>query len=154
MRIAAALTGLVLACLAVPGIAHEDGKHVVPEAERDRAAELQAEGPSENAGIAGVRDLGRIGIGGEFETPDGRILRAREITIEPGGVVAVHRHQGRPGLAYILEGEIVEHRNDAEEPITRGIGAVSFEKTGVIHWWENRGDSTVRALVVDIVPAE
>ena len=74
--------------------------------------------------------------------------------IAPGGVIAVHRHEGRPGLAYILEGEIIEHRNDAEGTVLRRAGDVSFEKSGVVHWWENVSDARVRALIVDIVDAE
>lgn len=148
----------MLACALLLGVmgtasAH-DGHEVVPEAERERARELQAEGPQDNRGVKSVAGLGDIGLDGEFESPEGRVLRARELVIEPGGRVAVHQHQGRPGLAYILEGEIVEHRNDKPEPVVRRAGAVSFEKTGVTHWWENRSDAPVRALVVDIVPAE
>jgi len=82
----------------------------------------------------------------------GRVLRAREIVIAPGGVIAVHEHNTRPGVAYILEGEIVEHRNDSDKPVLRRPGDAAFERTGVAHWWENRSDKPVRALVVDIVP--
>jgi quercetin dioxygenase-like cupin family protein len=135
-------------------LAAHEGAAVVPQAERESAAVSQVSGPTENRGVRSVRSLGDTALAGEFESPDGRILRVREIVVEPGGVVAVHRHQGRPGLAYILAGEIVEHRNDASQPIVRSAGAVSFEKTGVIHWWENRSADAVKALVVDIVPAE
>lgn len=91
-------------------------------------------------------------LGGEFDGMQGRELRAREIVIAPGGVIAVHEHNTRPGVAYILEGEIIEHRNDNDKPIRRRQGDAAFERTGVAHWWENRSEKTVRALVVDIVP--
>lgn len=133
--------------------AHENEPMIVPDAEREQAAELRASGPAENRGVESVRNLGKVDLTGEFESPDGRILRVREIVIKPGGVVAVHQHQSRPGMAYILEGEIVEHRNDSDDPVARNAGAVSFEKTGVTHWWENKSNGKVRALVVDIVPA-
>jgi quercetin dioxygenase-like cupin family protein len=133
--------------------AHESGSDVVPQRERRIAQDLQATGPKENKGIS-VSPLGNVSLEGELPGAAGKILRAREITIAPGGVVAVHQHEGRPGLAYILEGEVYEHRNDETGSVLRRAGAVSFEKTGVTHWWENKSDQKMRAIVVDIVPAE
>lgn len=133
--------------------AHESGESVVPEKERQIAQGLQATGPKENKGVA-VAPLGNVSLDGELPGVTGKIMRAREITIAPGGMVAVHQHDGRPGLAYILEGEVYEHRNDETGSVLRKVGAVSFEKTGVTHWWENKSDQRMRAIVVDIVPAE
>ena len=70
----------------------------------------------------------------------------------PGGVVGVHQHARRPGVLYMLEGELVEVRNDSKTPFQRGVGDVSFEKGGVIHWWRNDSGAEAIALVVDIVP--
>lgn len=133
--------------------AHESGESVVPQQERKIAQDLKATGPKENKGVA-VAPLGNVSLEGELPGVTGKILRAREITIEPGGVVAVHQHDGRPGLAYILEGEVYEHRDDETGSILRKPGAISFEKTGVTHWWENKSDQKMRAIVVDIVPVE
>jgi quercetin dioxygenase-like cupin family protein len=133
--------------------AHESGNTVVPEKEKQIARDLHATGPKENKGIA-VSPLGSVSLEGELPGVTGKIMRAREITIEPGGVVAVHQHDGRPGMAYILEGEVYEHRNDETGSVFRKAGAISFEKTGVTHWWENRSDKKMRAIVVDIVPIE
>lgn len=135
-------------------LAHEDERKVVPDKEREIARDLQTEGPKENRGIESVKVLGSVSLEGELPGVTGRVLRSRELVIAPGGVVAVHQHDGRPGVAYILEGEIVEHRSDASDEIIPGAGAVAFEKTGLTHWWENKSDKPVRALVVDIVPAE
>lgn len=126
---------------------------VVPSAERESAAARAFAGPTQNRGVESVTPVGSVALGEEFEGMQGRVLRAREIIVAPGGVVAVHEHHKRPGLAYILEGEIVEHRNDQAEPLVRRAGDAAFERTGVVHWWENRSDKPVRALVVDIVPA-
>ncbi len=137
---------------AITASAHPE-LQVVPEAERERAQELAAEGPSETVGVEAIHDLGRIALTGEFAAaPDGHVLRARELVINPGGIVGVHAHTGRPGVAYILEGEIVEHRSDEDAPVLRRAGDTSFEYTGLLHWWHNESDATVRALVVDIVP--
>lgn len=127
---------------------------VVPADEYERARELAAAGPEATHGVESVRDLGALPLAGEFDAPpDDRILRARELTIAPGGVVAVHEHNQRPGVAYILEGELFEHRSDRDEPERRQQGDTAFEYTGLLHWWENRSDAPARALVIDIVPA-
>jgi len=132
-------------------IAEEGVVSVVPEHEHKSAEKLGSVGPTETKGIKSVKSLGEVSLSGEFKSLDGRFMRARELTISPGGVVAVHRHDARPGVAYILEGEIIEFRNDAAHGILRKRGEVSFEKTGVVHWWENKSDKMVRALVVDII---
>lgn len=143
---------IVSVALLVSGAANGgEGHSVVPDRERHAATERVTDGPQENRGIESVTALGTVALGGEFPGMEGKELRAREIVIAPGGIVAVHRHDARPGLAYILEGEIIEHRNDADGPLKRSAGNVAFEKTGVVHWWENTGDAPVRALVVDIV---
>ncbi len=112
----------------------------------------RADFPSENKKIKEVKNLGVVALGTEFPGLEGRNLRVRKITIAPGGVVAFHEHQKRPGFAYILEGEIVEHRDNGKTTIKHGRGSISFEKTGVNHWWENKGTTDVVALVADIVP--
>jgi quercetin dioxygenase-like cupin family protein len=126
---------------------------IVPGYEYDIAAEKrELDGPTETKGVAAVEKLGAIELGDEFPPMTGHRFRAREITIEPGGVIAVHQHERRPGFAYILEGEIIEHRNDHPEPLLRRRGDVAVERTGVTHWWENKSDGIVRALIVDIIP--
>lgn len=111
-------------------------------------------GPKETRGIASIDPLGIIDLGGEFPAMEGRQMRARIFTIEPGGVVGIHTHDQRPGYAFIVSGSIVEHRNDQPGPLTRHAGDISIEKAGVTHWWENSFSEPVRALVVDIFTPE
>jgi len=111
-------------------------------------------GPSESRGIASIDPIGIIALGGEFPTMQGRQLRARIFTIEPGGVVSIHTHIQRPGYAFIISGSIVEHRNDSPEPLVRNSGDIAMEKEGVTHWWENTFAEPVKALVVDIFTPE
>lgn len=134
-------------------LAHPDeSPRLVPQQEQDL---VQTEkGPKENQFIESVQMLGSVALDNEFISPKGRILRAREITILPNGVVAVHQHNSRPGIAYVLEGELIEYRNDATLPITRSVGAAAFEKTGVTHWWVNKSSSKAKILVIDIVLQE
>lgn len=124
---------------------------VVPGQEREIAQNIAAEGPTETKLIESIEVLSSIPLEDEFVDLEGRVLRAREITILPGGQVAVHQHESRPGIAYVLEGELIEHRNDESNPVTRGVGAVASEKTGIVHWWANKSSRKAKVLVVDIV---
>lgn len=134
--------------------AHEANHDVVPEGEYATANKLGLEGPSETKGVAGVEKLGLINLAEEFPQMEGRQFRAREIIVDPDGVIAIHQHHQRPGIAYILQGEIVEHRSDQSEPVVRKAGDVAIEKTGISHWWENKSGAVVKALVIDIIPVE
>lgn len=136
----------------------EDGQIILlSEAEpggADQGILRELDGPTESKGIAFIEPLGIVELGAEFPGMEGRQLRARLFTIEPGGIVGIHTHNQRPGYAYILSGRIIEHRNDAAEPIAHTAGSISMEKTGVTHWWENPFDEPVKALVVDIFTPE
>lgn len=111
-------------------------------------------GPTSTRGVSSIDVLGVIELGEEFPAMQGRQMRARVFTIEPGGVIAIHAHEQRPGYALILSGSIVEHRNDQTGPVVRNKGDVAIEKSGVAHWWENVSGEVVEALVVDVVGVE
>ena len=132
----------------------DGGKTVVPPSERAIAQDLAADGPTETLGIEASTVLGSMSLAGEFAGTEGHMLRVREVTVLPGGQVAVHQHTSRPGAAYVLEGELVEHRNDVDGPLVRHVGDVALEKTGTIHWWKNESSEKAKVLVVDIVPNE
>jgi len=125
---------------------------VVPDAEKKIAQDKKLEGPTKTHGIEGVKTLVELSLGSEFPGLDGQQMRARELVVGAGAVVAVHQHEKRPGFAYMLEGEMVEHRNDTEGAIVRRVGDVAIERTGVSHYWENKSGKVARAIVVDIVP--
>ncbi len=140
-----------------PLMAHEvvvNSTVVVPESEKERAQELLADGPTETSGIGGVTLLGAVSLDGEFTSSDGLAMRVRELVINPGGIVAVHEHDNRPGIAYIIEGELTEHRSSEDAGVVKSAGSIAMERSGVIHWWENTSALPARALVVDIVPSE
>jgi quercetin dioxygenase-like cupin family protein len=138
----------------VPAYAQDAEPKVVPDAEYAIAQEMKLEGPTETVGIESSTILGAVPLGGDFEALKGRKLRARVVVVLPGARIAVHMHEQRPGVAYLIEGELVEHRSDTEKPLTRHAGDASFEKTGIVHWWENLSANKARVLVVDIVPED
>src|SRR5215210_2000837 len=69
----------------------------------------QSTAPTENKGIkVGAPTV--LNLDQEVEGVEGRQLRMRTVTVEPGGVVGVHSHKGRPAVAYVVQGTLTEHR--------------------------------------------
>ena len=123
---------------------------VSSEIEKENAKILGAQGPSETHGIES-EVLAMIPLGREFDVMQAYSLRSRRIRVEPEGVIAVHQHQSRPGILYMLEGQMTEHRNDSDTPLTRKQAEVSTEVHGLIHWWINDSGEEAVVYVVDIV---
>jgi quercetin dioxygenase-like cupin family protein len=104
------------------------------------AAPTQAVGSTTQA-------LGTIDIGPEVNLP-GYQLRARAVTIAPGGHLAVHTHQGRPTQEYVAQGTVIEVRNG--QRIEHKAGTMVQASNGVTHWWENHGTEMVVLVPVDV----
>ena len=103
----------------------------------------------------GVADevLATVDLGPEIEGMAGRQLRMRMVTIEPGGVYGpIHDHKDRPGVVYILEGTITDHRDGIATDYGPGVGWPEDRNT--THWLENRGTSRAVEISVDIVRQE
>ncbi len=154
MRIAIATLAAALLAAGATLTAAAEGPEVVPAHEAARARAMGMEGPTETSGIESSVVLGSIPLNNDFPALEGRVLRARVVTLSPGGTVAIHQHDARPGIAYVLEGEVTEHRNDTEGALVRRAGDAAFEQSGIVHWWQNDSTKPVRVIVVDIVPAD
>ena len=144
------LTGLVMAGTAA--MAHENNAvQTVTPAKEQRTPPPGAPAVTTKVGI---EPLGNLDLSGEFSALEGRMLRTRRITIAPGGSVAWHQHQRRPGVAYVIEGTLIEIRDDGSAPrsIQRTAGDAVFESTGVLHGWRNNSDQPAKAVVIDLVP--
>jgi quercetin dioxygenase-like cupin family protein len=97
-----------------------------------------------------VKLLSTVDLGPEIEGMQGRQLRMRLVTIEPGGVYGpVHDHVGRPGTVYVLEGTITDHRDGVATDYGPGPGWP--EDANTTHWLENRGTTPAVEISVDIV---
>lgn len=119
------------------------------------AGKAQEAYPTEHKGI-GVTQLGvvpeesvirQIGI-------DGYFLQLRLATLEPGGQVARHQHDTRPGLVYTLEGSWIEGSPDGEREYPSGEGIALVEDADTDHWFYNRSDEPVTVLICDMGLAE
>lgn len=104
-------------------------------------------GPTDSQGSTS-KSLGSIDLSTQIDGLTGRQLRARLVTIAPGGHLAAHSHKDRPTMEYVVQGNVIEIRNGVEIPHVAGdmVSATSE----VSHWWENRGTETVVLLPVDV----
>ena len=106
----------------------------------------------ETTGVA-VEVLATVVLAGEIDGMAGRQLRMRMVTIEPGGVFGpLHDHVGRPGIVYVLQGAITDHRDGIATDYGPGVGWPEDRDT--LHWLENRGPVPAIEISVDIVSQE
>jgi quercetin dioxygenase-like cupin family protein len=100
-----------------------------------------------------AEELATVDLGPEIEGMTGRRLRMRLFTFEPGAVFGpVHDHKGRPGLVYILQGTITDHRDGVATDYGPGPGWPEDRTT--THWLENRGTGPAVEVSVDIVTGD
>lgn len=81
----------------------------------------------------------------------GHKLQLRAVTIMPGGHIAKHGHENRPGLVKVITGAWIEGRESGETlytPASKGM----VEDENTVHWVFNRGDTAATAIVCDIAP--
>jgi quercetin dioxygenase-like cupin family protein len=107
----------------------------------------QHEAP-ETRGIT-VEQLVALDLRAEIEGMAGRQLRMRKVTIEPGGVLGpIHDHRDRPGVVYILQGTITDHRDGVATEYGPGLGWPEDRNT--LHWLENRAATPAVEISIDI----
>ncbi len=100
-----------------------------------------------------VKLLATVDLGPEIEGMERRQFRMRMVTIEPGGMIGpIHDHKDRPGIVYILQGTITDHRDGVDTDYGPGVGWPEDRKT--THWLENRGTIQAVEISVDIVGQE
>ena len=93
--------------------------------------------------------LNTFDLGPEINGLAGRQFRMRKVTIEPGGVIGpLHDHKDRPGMVYILQGRITDHRDGVAREYGPGLGWPEDRNT--LHWLENTGTETAVEISVDI----
>ncbi len=108
----------------------------------------EKKGP-ETSGVT-VKLLGAVDLGPEIDGMNGRQLRMRLVTMDPGAVFGpVHDHKDRPGIVFILQGTITDHRDGVATDYGPGLGWPEDRNT--IHWLENKSTIPAVEISVDIV---
>jgi quercetin dioxygenase-like cupin family protein len=90
-----------------------------------------------------------VDLGPEFAGMDGRQLRLRVLTIEPGGHIGLHSHKERPSVVYFLQGTDIVTREDGTSQ-TFKAGDVTAEPGTTVHWHRNDGKDAVVLITADI----
>lgn len=97
--------------------------------------------------------LATFDLGAEIEGMEGRQFRMRMFTFEPGAVFGpLHDHRDRPGMVFVLQGTITDHRDGNATDYRPGVGWPEDRNTS--HWLENRGAVPAVEISVDIVRSE
>jgi quercetin dioxygenase-like cupin family protein len=111
---------------------------------------MRDEQPAPETKGVGVELLAALDLGPEIEGMAGRQLRMRLVTFEPGAVFGpIHGHRDRPGMVYILQGRITDHRDGVTTEYGPGLGWPEDRST--MHWLENTGATPAVEISVDVV---
>jgi quercetin dioxygenase-like cupin family protein len=93
--------------------------------------------------------LRTLDLSNEMDSTKGRTLRMRRITVQPGGVLGLHNHVGRPAITYLLQGEMT-YRQEGRPDQVIGPGGGFAEGRATTHWAENTGKTPAVWIAVDI----
>jgi quercetin dioxygenase-like cupin family protein len=93
--------------------------------------------------------LRSLDLTGELESGKGRPLRMRRLTLQPGGVLALHNHVDRPAVTYMLQGQMTYHQ-EGRPSVVVNPGEGFAEGRATTHWAENTGSVPAVWIGVDI----
>jgi quercetin dioxygenase-like cupin family protein len=93
--------------------------------------------------------LRSLDLTSELASTQGRYLRMRKITLQPGGVLGIHNHVDRPAITYLLQGEVTYHAEGRPAQVIRPGGGFA-EGRNTTHWAENSGTTPAVWIAVDI----
>ena len=111
-------------------------------------ATLAQESPTDNKGLKAV-ELRSIELSSEIDSVQGRKLRLRVLTLEPGGVVGLHSHKDRPTVLHVIKGTLVSHPQGKPEVALRpGDGLAEGKDSS--HWVQNTGSEPAEFITVDV----
>jgi quercetin dioxygenase-like cupin family protein len=103
-----------------------------------------------------TQDVGRseellrsLDLTNELESTRDRPLRMRKLTLQPGGVLALHNHVDRPAITYMLQGQMTIHQEGMPDRIVNPGGGLA-EGRATTHWAENTGNVPAVWIAVDI----
>lgn len=94
-----------------------------------------------------------VELGPEIPGMEGRELRIRLLTIEPGGDIKVHSHKNRPAAFYVIQGATTITYGDGT--VKRfPVGSMGHADKNTTHWHHNNEGEPVVFLAADIFQAK
>jgi len=113
-----------------------------------QVANSQQDAPKGNTGFKSALKQA-VDLGPEIEGMNGRELRMRVLTIEPGGHIGIHSHKDRPSVVYFLKGADTVTLADGTVKHF-GPGDTTSANKGTTHWHRNDGKEPVVLIAVDV----
>jgi len=111
-------------------------------------ANSQEAAPKDNKGFKATV-VQAVDLGPEIDGMQGRQLRMRMLTIDPGGYIGIHSHKDRPSVAYILRGTDTVTLEDGTVKVFQPGDTISANKD-TTHWHRNDGKEPVVLIAVDV----
>lgn len=108
----------------------------------------QRQPPTSSAGRS-EETLRSLLLTGELDSIQGRSLRMRKVTLQPGGAQGIHNHVGRPAITYMLQGQMTYHQAGTPD-LVANPGDGFAEGRATTHWSENTGNVPAVWITVDI----
>ena len=108
----------------------------------------QRQPPTEDVGRT-EEILRSLDLTNELESAKGRPLRMRRLTVQPGGVLALHNHDDRPAITYLLQGQMTYRQEGMPDRVVNPGGGFA-EGRGTTHWAESTGNVPAVWIAVDI----
>ena len=94
--------------------------------------------------------LRSLDLTNELQSVEGRRLRMRKITLQPGGVQGLHSHADRPAITYLLQGQMTYHQ-EGKPDVVANPGDGFAEGRATTHWGESTGNVPAVWIAVDVV---
>ena len=95
-----------------------------------------------------VAELQKFGLSAQIKGLQGYDIRARRIIVPAGGTIAEHEHASRPGIVYVLSGEITEYRGNKTFHLKAGDSVVEDAQT--VHAYKNISKQPCVLIAFDI----
>ena len=105
------------------------------------ASELAAQTVESNQ-LASFNISKQVPISGDYHA------RGREITVPAGATIPEHAHSNRPGIVYVISGEITEFRGEKTRVLR--AGDTLTEQIDTVHRFVNHGQDECVLLAFDI----
>ena len=112
------------------------------------AAGQRRQPPAQNEGQSDEL-LRSLDLTNELDSPKGRPLRMRKVTLQPGGALALHNHVDRPAVTYLLQGQMTYHQ-EGKPDVIANPGDGFAEGRATTHWGESTGKVPAVWIAVDI----
>jgi quercetin dioxygenase-like cupin family protein len=104
--------------------------------------------PKGNKGFTASKTT-TVDLGSEIAGMDGRQLRMRVLTIEPGGYIGIHSHKDRPAVVYFMQGTDEVGQQDGTQKIMHP-GDTSTATQNTTHFHRNIGKDNIVLIAVDV----